>query len=59
MTMAEYSMTPLVKKLGIKPGDRVLMVNAPDYFDKRIGGCGGLCHRQRLVRVEVYVPQKK
>jgi hypothetical protein len=30
--MAGYSGTPLVKKLGIKPGARVALVNAPDDF---------------------------
>jgi len=31
--MAGYSGTPLVKKLGIKPGARVQFVNAPPGFD--------------------------
>lgn len=32
--MAGYSGTPLVKKLGIKPGDTVMPVHEPDnYFD--------------------------
>ena len=32
--MAGYSGTPLIKKLGIKPADDVLLVNAPvNYFD--------------------------
>jgi hypothetical protein len=30
--MAGYSQTPLVKKLGIKAGQRVLVVNAPKNF---------------------------
>jgi hypothetical protein len=30
--MAGYSGTPLPKKLGIKPGHRVLLVDAPDGF---------------------------
>lgn len=34
MTMAGYSGTPLVKKLGIKPGAKALIINEPkDYFD--------------------------
>ena len=34
MPAAGYSGTPLVKKLGIQPGMKVLLVNAPeDYFD--------------------------
>ena len=32
MSMAGYSGTPLVKKLGIKPGARVLFVNDPPEF---------------------------
>lgn len=31
-TSAGYSSTPLAKKLGIKPGDYVLTVNAPDDY---------------------------
>jgi hypothetical protein len=30
--MAGYSQTPLVKKLGIKAGQSVLLVNAPKNF---------------------------
>lgn len=34
MATAGYSGTPLIKKLGIKPGMKVLLVNEPaDYFD--------------------------
>lgn len=34
MAVAGYSGTPLVKKLGIKPGATILLVNTPDhYFD--------------------------
>lgn len=36
--MAGYSKTPLVKKLGIKPGDRVAFVNAPDGFVGKLEG---------------------
>jgi len=32
-TMAGYSGTPLVKKLGIKPGFTVALVSAPDHFE--------------------------
>lgn len=35
--MAGYSGTPLVKKLGIKPGHRVALLNAPDGFDAVLG----------------------
>jgi hypothetical protein len=32
--MAGYSTTPLAKKLGIKPGYRIKLINAPaHYFD--------------------------
>lgn len=32
MTTAGYSGTPLPKKLGIKPGSRVILLDAPDGF---------------------------
>src|SRR5262245_50912097 len=35
--MAGYSGTPLVKKLGIKEGSRVAIVNAPDDFQATLG----------------------
>ncbi|MBO6584795.1 MAG: hypothetical protein JJ953_01690 [Gracilimonas sp.] len=35
--MAGYSGTPLLKKLGIKPGYAILLVNPPDYFQKLLG----------------------
>ena len=34
--MAGYSGTPLVKKIGIKPGDRVLISGVPKGFDKEL-----------------------
>jgi CheY-like chemotaxis protein len=34
--LAGYSGTPLVKKLGIKPGSVVLLINAPSNFDKKL-----------------------
>jgi len=35
--MAGYSETPLVKKLGIKPGSNIVFVNAPsDYADELV-----------------------
>jgi hypothetical protein len=34
--MAGYSGTPLVKKIGIKPADRVLFSGAPRSFEKEI-----------------------
>src|SRR5260221_4882604 len=33
---ADYSGTPLVKKLGIKSGARVLLVNAPPHFESSL-----------------------
>ena len=36
--MAGYSGTPLVRKLGIKTGDRVALVNAPPGFPKELEG---------------------
>lgn len=34
--MAGYSGTPLPKKLGIKPGTAVALVNAPDAFERTL-----------------------
>ena len=36
-TMAGYSGTPLPKKLGIKPGSTVLLMNAPEDFERTLG----------------------
>jgi hypothetical protein len=35
--MAGYSGTPLPQKLGIQPGHRVALLNAPDGFDDTLG----------------------
>jgi hypothetical protein len=35
--MAGYSGTPLVRKLGIKPGHRLALLGAPDGFDSTLG----------------------
>jgi len=35
--VAGYSGTPLPRKLGIKPGQRVLALNAPDGFEATLG----------------------
>lgn len=35
--MAGYSGTPLIKKLGIKPGFRVALVGSPKNFKKELG----------------------
>ena len=37
MKMAGYSGTPLPKKLGIKEGSRIALVNAPDDFESVLG----------------------
>jgi hypothetical protein len=34
---AGYSKTPLIDKLGIKPGMRVRLINAPKHYEKLIG----------------------
>jgi len=36
MAPAGYSGTPLLKKLGIKPGDKLLLINKPDDYFKLI-----------------------
>ena len=38
--MAGYSGTPLIKKLGIKDGLRVAVVNAPKGFERELGTLG-------------------
>ena len=35
--MVGYSGTPLVRKLGIKPGSRVLLLGAPPDFERTLG----------------------
>ena len=35
--MAGYSSTPLAKKLGIKEGSRIALVNAPENFESELG----------------------
>ncbi len=35
--MAGYSGTPLLKKLGIKPGYKILFVNEPDHYLNMLG----------------------
>ncbi|MDJ0756031.1 MAG: hypothetical protein QNJ45_21060 [Ardenticatenaceae bacterium] len=34
--MSGYSKTPLFKKLGIKPGNRVLVKNRPDHYEQLV-----------------------
>lgn len=38
MKSAGYSRTPLVKKLGFKPGFKARVINAPDYYDDLLEG---------------------
>jgi hypothetical protein len=35
--MAGYSTTPLPRKLGVKPGARVLLLSAPEGFERTLG----------------------
>jgi hypothetical protein len=37
MPVAGYSGTPLIKKLGIKPGQRICILNAPQGYKKTLG----------------------
>ena len=49
MSTAGYSGTPLVKKLGIKPGATVALIGAPDGFDDTVGELpDGVTVRRRL-----------
>ena len=45
--MAGYSSTPLAKKLGIKEGSRIALVNAPNDFESELGE---LPHRVEFVK---------
>lgn len=45
--MAGYSSTPLAKKLGIKEGSRIALVNAPKDFESELGE---LPHRVEFVK---------
>lgn len=35
--MAGYSGTPLLKKLGIKPGYKILFINEPGHYQSLLG----------------------
>jgi hypothetical protein len=49
MSTAGYSGTPLVKKLGIKPGASLGLFGAPDDFDRTLGQLPeGVAVRRRL-----------
>lgn len=51
--MAGYSGTPLPKKLGVKPGDRVLLVGAPADFAATLGElpAGAVCAQRGEARI--------
>jgi hypothetical protein len=55
--MAGYSGTPLLKKIGIKDGDRVLLVNDPDTFLDLVGelptGCAIVANGKAEINVGV------
>jgi hypothetical protein len=57
MPTAGYSGTPLVKKLGIKPGATLGLIGAPDDFDRTLGELpDGVAVRRRLQgRLDVIV----
>jgi hypothetical protein len=59
--MAGYSGTPLVKKLGIKPGARVAFVGAPPGFQAQLGEVpeGVRLGAQKPVDVLVFFPQSR
>jgi hypothetical protein len=50
--MAGYSGTPLLKKLGIKPGYSVLFVDAPDHFRDLLGDFPEGAHEVDLSHTE-------
>ncbi|HTR53523.1 MAG TPA: DUF3052 family protein [Kofleriaceae bacterium] len=54
--MAGYAGTPLPKKLGIKAGHRVCLLNAPGSFERRLGAEDvRIAHDLRLTPVDVVV----
>jgi len=57
MSTAGYSGTPLVSKLGIKPGTTLGLIGAPDDFDRTLGELpDGVAVRRRLQgRLDVIV----
>ncbi len=61
--MAGYSGTPLVKKLGIKPGFRIAFVNAPPGFTKQLDLPAGVTinsrSRQSLDFAQLFVKREK
>ena len=51
--MTGYSGTPLLKKLGIKPGYKVLIVNEPDHYLEILGS---LPEQAQVVKVDYPKP---
>jgi hypothetical protein len=48
--MAGYSGTPLVKKIGIKPGHRLAILNSPEGFEKELTPLPGACRTETARR---------
>jgi hypothetical protein len=62
MATAGYSGTPLLKKLGIKPGDKLLVVNRPaNYFELLEADITSqLCKKNEVPDlIHVFAPTKK
>ncbi len=62
MATAGYSGTPLLKKLGIKPGHKLLFVNQPEnYFDLlETDVTSQLCHKDEVPDlIHLFVSSKK
>jgi Protein of unknown function (DUF3052) len=61
--MAGYSGTPLVKKLGIKPGSNIALVNAPPNYAKNLDLPEGVIINSRSVKpldfVQLFVKSEK
>jgi hypothetical protein len=55
VSAAGYSGTPLVSKLGIKPGDRAVWLNAPDHFEALLGDHGAEVKGSLRGRADVVV----
>jgi len=62
MATAGYSGTPLLKKLGIKPGDKMLVVNRPDNYFKLLEAdvTAQFCNKNEVPDfVHVFAPTKR
>ena len=51
--MAGYSGTPLIKKLGIKPGMSVCILNAPESYDVTLGALPDAVQRHTALKGEL------